>query len=233
MPDLSGRVAIVTGGARGIGAATARRFRKDGARVVVWDLVAADGVRAVDVTNAEAVAEAARETADREGGIDILINNAGIVDDDFAESLTLDSWDNVVKVNLTGTFIPCRALIPHFRARKRGRIINTSSVSAFGNRGQANYSASKAGVIGLTRTLALELARDGITVNCVAPGIIQTDMVARVPPKVLEKFAARIPLGRFGAPEDIAALHAFLASDDAAFITGQTIVCDGGLTLGG
>lgn len=232
MKRFENKVAIVTGGARGIGAATARRLREEGARVVVWDLVDAPGVFNIDVTNESAVALAAKQTAEHEGHIDILINNAGVIDDDFAESMTLEAWERVLRVNLTGTFVPCRALIPHFRARKQGRIINTSSVSAFGNRGQSNYAASKAGVIGLTRTLALELARDGITVNCVAPGMIATDMLARVPQKVLEKFLVRIPLNRLGKPEDIAALHAFLASDDAAYVTGQTLIIDGGLTLG-
>jgi 3-oxoacyl-[acyl-carrier protein] reductase len=243
MKRLEGKVAVVTGGARGIGAATARRFRSEGARVVVWDLVepssaerdGLDGVRhsALDVTDAAAVEHAVKEVIAREGKMDILVNNAGIIHDAFASAMTLEAWDGVLRVNLTGTFLPCRAVIPHFRERKSGRIINTSSTSAFGNRGQANYAASKAGVIGLTRTLALELARDGVTVNGVAPGTIATDMLAKVPEKVLEKFLARIPLGRFGKPEDVAAVHAFLASEDAAFITGQIIVCDGGLTLGG
>ncbi len=233
MKRLEGRVAIITGGARGIGAATARRFAEEGAIVNVWDVVEAHGVTRVDVADASEIAAALRDIADRQGRIDILVNNAGIIDDDFAESLTLEAWERVLRVNLTGTFLPCRAVIPHFRARKWGRVINTSSVSAFGNKGQANYSASKAGVIGLTRTLALELARDGVTVNGVAPGTIATDMLARVPQKIIDKFLARIPLGRLGRPEEVAAVHAFLASDDAAFITGQTIVCDGGLTLGG
>jgi 3-oxoacyl-[acyl-carrier protein] reductase len=240
MNRLEGRVAIVTGGARGIGAATALRFAAEGARVLVWDREATPApshgairLEQVDVTDPEAVARATGEAIAREGRIDILVNNAGIIHDGFAVSLTLEDWDEVLRVNLTGTFIPSRAVIPHFRERRAGRIINTSSTSAFGNRGQANYAASKAGVIGLTRTLALELARDGITVNCVAPGTIATGMLERVPQKVLEKFLARIPLGRLGKPEEVAAVHAFLASDDASFITGQIIICDGGLTLGG
>jgi len=237
---MKDRVAIVTGGARGIGAATARRFAAEGARVVAWDVLEESaapppGVRlaVVDVTDAGAVRRAVEDVLRREGRIDILVNNAGIIRDAFAASLGLDDWGRVLSVNLTGTFIPCQAVIPCFQAQKRGRIINTSSTSAFGNRGQSNYAASKAGVIALTRTLALELARDGVTVNCVAPGTIDTDMLARVPAKVREKFLARIPLGRLGKPEEVAAVHAFLASDDAGFITGQTIICDGGLTLGG
>jgi 3-oxoacyl-[acyl-carrier protein] reductase len=240
MNRLQDRVAIVTGGAGGIGAATARRFAAEGARVVAWDVTEPlpsmpSGIRpaAVDVADPDAVRSAVEDVLRREGRLDILVNNAGIIHDAFAASLSLQDWNEVLRVNLTGTFLPCQAVIPCFQAQKRGRIINTSSTSAFGNRGQANYAASKAGVIALTRTLALELARDGVTVNCVAPGTIDTDMLARVPAKVREKFLARIPLGRLGKPEEVAAVHAFLASDDAAFITGQTIICDGGLTLGG
>ncbi len=245
MTGLQGKVAIVTGGAGGIGAATARRFAREGARVVVWDRretlppevmgAEADRIRLalVDVADQGSVARAVAEAIGREGRIDVLINNAGIIRDQFAANLSLEDWEEVLRVNLTGTFIPCQAVIPHFRERKSGRIINTSSTSAFGNRGQANYSASKAGVIALTRTLALELARDGVTVNCVAPGPVDTVLMAQVPEKVREKFIARIPLGRLGRPDEIAAVHAFLASDDAAYITGQTIICDGGLTLGG
>lgn len=233
MRGLKDKVAIVTGGARGIGASTAERLRQEGARVICWDLDPAEGVVPVDVTNEQAVASAVEAAIRSEGSIDVLINNAGIISDNFCEKLSLESWERVLRVNLTGTFLPTRAVIPHFRGRHQGRIINTSSISAWGNRGQANYAASKAGILGLTRTLALELARDGITVNCVAPGTTRTDMFARVPQNVVDKFLARIPLGRLGRPEEIAAVHAFLASDEASFITGQTIVCDGGLTLGG
>ncbi len=235
------RLAIVTGGAGDIGSATADRLVADGARVVVWDLESRLASRsshgsavvgvAVDVTREDQVARALEETVDVLGGIDILINCAGIVRDGFAESLDVDRWQAVLDVNLTGTFLPCRAVIPELRKHGGGRIVNTASTSAFGNRGQSNYAASKAGVIGLTRTLALELAADGITVNCVAPGPIDTAMLATVPEKVLEKFRARIPLGRFGNPAEVAALHAFLASDEAGYITGQTIICDGGLTI--
>ena len=240
MRRLEDKVAVVTGGARGIGAATVERFAAEGARVIVWDVAApasagSEAVRAerVDVTSEAEVRQALADLLAREGRFDVLVNNAGIIRDAFAADLDLAAWEQVLRVNLTGTFIPCRAVIPHFRERRAGRIINTSSVSAFGNRGQANYAASKSGVIGLTRTLALELARDGVTVNCVAPGMIETDMLAQVPPRVLDKFRARVPLGRFGKPADVAAAHAFLASDDAAFITGQTLICDGGLVLGG
>jgi 3-oxoacyl-[acyl-carrier protein] reductase len=244
---LEDLVTVITGGARGIGAATARRFLAEGARVEVWDLLdpgpegyadlAGERARgilhtaAVDVTDERAVARAIEEVIARRGRIDVLVNNAGIVADAFASDLSLADWERVLRVNLTGTFIPSRAVIPHFRERRGGVIVNTSSISALGNKGQANYAASKAGVIGLTRTLALELARDGVRVNAVAPGTIETEMFRQVPEKVREKFRERIPLGRFGRPEEVAGLHVFLASADSAYMTGQTIFCDGGISL--
>ena len=237
---LENRIAVVTGGARGIGAATASLFRSEGARVEVWDTggehpAAGDdeGIvcRAVDVSDTGSVEAALEELISRAGVPDILVNNAGIISDGFASELSDEDWRRVIEVNLTGTFIPCRALIPHLRERGSGTITNTSSISALGNRGQSNYAASKAGVIGLTRTLAGELAGDSVRVNCVAPGAIETEMFDAVPEKVKEKFISRIPLGRLGSPEDVARLHLFLASDEASYMTGQTVFCDGGITL--
>ena len=237
---LENRIAVVTGGARGIGAATASLFRSEGARVEVWDTggehpAAGDdeGIvcRAVDVSDTGSVEAALEELISRAGVPDILVNNAGIISDGFASELSDEDWRRVIEVNLTGTFIPCRALIPHLRERGSGTITNTSSISALGNRGQSNYAASKAGVIGLTRTLAQELAGDSVRVNCVAPGAIETEMFDAVPGKVKEKFISRIPLGRLGSPEDVARLHLFLASDEASYMTGQTVFCDGGITL--
>ena len=237
---LENRIAVVTGGARGIGAATASLFRSEGARVEVWDTggehpAAGDdeGIvcRAVDVSDTGSVEAALAELISRAGVPDILVNNAGIISDGFASELSDEDWRRVIEVNLTGTFIPCRALIPHLRERGSGTITNTSSISALGNRGQSNYAASKAGVIGLTRTLAQELAGDSVRVNCVAPGAIETEMFDAVPGKVKEKFISRIPLGRLGSPEDVARLHLFLASDEASYMTGQTVFCDGGITL--
>lgn len=237
---LENRIAIVTGGARGIGAATASLFRSEGARVEIWD---ADGehpaaeddegitCRTVDVSDTGSVEAALEELISRTGVPDILVNNAGIISDGFASELSDEDWRRVIEVNLTGTFIPCRALIPHLRERGCGTITNTSSISALGNRGQSNYAASKAGVIGLTRTLAQELAGDSVRVNCVAPGAIETEMFDAVPEKVKEKFIRRIPLGRLGSPADVARLHLFLASDEASYMTGQTVFCDGGITL--
>ena len=237
---LENRIAIVTGGAQGIGAATASLLRSEGALVEVWDAAAGhpetgkdEGLTShrVDVSDSSKVEDALEELVSRLGVPDILINNAGIIADDFASELSVEDWERVLKVNLSGTFIPCRALIPHLRERGSGVITNTSSISALGNRGQANYAASKAGVIGLSRTLSQELAGDGIRVNCVAPGAIETSMFDEVPEKVKEKFLQRIPLGRLGTPEDVARLHLFLASDEASYMTGQTVFCDGGITL--
>ena len=237
---LENRIAIVTGGAQGIGAATASLLRSEGALVEVWDAAAGhpetgkdEGLTShrVDVSDSSKVEAALEELVSRLGVPDILINNAGIIADDFASELSVEDWERVLKVNLSGTFIPCKALIPHLRERGSGVITNTSSISALGNRGQANYAASKAGVIGLSRTLSQELAGDGIRVNCVAPGAIETSMFDEVPEKVKEKFLQRIPLGRLGTPEDVARLHLFLASDEASYMTGQTVFCDGGITL--
>ena len=237
---LENRIAIVTGGAQGIGAATASLLRSEGALVEVWDAAAGHPETGkderltshrVDVSDSSKVEDALEELVSRLGVPDILINNAGIIADDFASELSVEDWERVLKVNLSGTFIPCRALIPHLRERGSGVITNTSSISALGNRGQANYAASKAGVIGLSRTLSQELAGDGIRVNCVAPGAIETSMFDEVPEKVKEKFLQRIPLGRLGTPEDVARLHLFLASDEASYMTGQTVFCDGGITL--
>ena len=237
---LENRIAIVTGGAQGIGAATASLLRSEGALVEVWDAAAGhpetgkdEGLTShrVDVSDTSGVEAALEELVSRLGVPDILINNAGIIADNFASELSVEDWERVLKVNLSGTFIPCKALIPHLRERGSGVITNTSSISALGNRGQANYAASKAGVIGLSRTLSQELAGDGIRVNCVAPGAIETSMFDEVPEKVKEKFLQRIPLGRLGTPEDVARLHLFLASDEASYMTGQTVFCDGGITL--
>ena len=237
---LENRIAIVTGGAQGIGAATASLFRSEGARVEVWDVGGehpeAEGderlvCRKVDVSDVDAVEAALAELISRLGVPDILVNNAGIIADGFASDLSIEDWERVLAVNLGGTFIPCRAIIPHLRERGGGVITNTSSISALGNRGQSNYAASKAGIIGLSRTLAQELAGDGVRVNCVAPGVIETAMFDAVPDKVKKKFIRRIPLGRLGSPEDVARLHLFLASDEASYMTGQTVFCDGGVTL--
>jgi len=185
------------------------------------------------VTDKSAVDEMIKTAVDRLGGLDIVVNNAGINRDAFLKKMTVEQFDQVIDVNLKGTFLVAQAgAMVMVDAEKGGRIINTASIGVKGNFGQTNYAASKAGVIGMTRTMALELARYQITVNCVAPGATETPMLAGVPEKVREGFVKSIPLRRFADPGEIAAVHPFLASDEAAYITGQTIFVDGGITLG-
>ncbi len=241
---LQDKIAWITGGASGIGAATARRFAKEGARLALTDVnqEALDKIAAeiggdiftmtADVSKRDEVKAAAKAIEEKYGKIDILICNAGINRDTFAMKMSEDKWDSVIDVNLKGTFLCCQAVIPSFVRNKSGRIVTTASVGALGNIGQANYSASKAGVIGLTKTLALELSRYNATVNCVAPGATMTPMLEGVPENIREAMIKEIPLKRFGDPADIAATHLFFCSDDAAFITGQVLFVDGGMSTG-
>lgn len=244
---LRQKVALVTGGGSGIGAAVCRRFAEEGAFVVVADLdhaaaerVASEikhrGGRAmalgVDVRDRAAVEEMVKRVEEECGGLHILINNAGITRDNLAVRMTEEDWDLVVDVNLKGTFLCSRAAFRPMRRQRYGKIVNTASVAVRGNLGQANYAASKAGIIGLTRTLAIEFARAGICVNCIAPGFIETPMTAGLPEKVKEEALRRIPLGRFGKPEEVAELHLFLASPESDYITGQVFFIDGGASIG-
>jgi 3-oxoacyl-[acyl-carrier protein] reductase len=241
---LKERVAWITGGASGIGAATAKRFADEGANLALTDVnpealeaiaeeIGGDiFVQTADVSKREEVQAAAKAIEEKFGKIDILICNAGINRDTFAMKMSEEKWDLVLNVNLKGTFLCCQAAFPSMMRNRFGRIMTTASVGALGNPGQANYSASKAGVIGLTKTLALEWARYQITVNCVAPGATMTPMLEGVPERMREEMIKQIPLGRFGRPEDIAAAHVFFCSDDAAFITGQVLFIDGGMTTG-
>ncbi len=242
MGRMDGKVALVTGAAQGIGAATARLFAAEGAHVACADLNAA-GVSALaqeldglaltgSVTDPRQAASWIGAIVERWGRIDALVNNAGITRDAMSHKMTMEQWDAVIEVNLKGHFVPSQAAMIVMRERGYGRIVNTASVSAFGNIGQANYAASKAGVIGLTHTLALEGARYGVTVNAVAPGFVNTPMTAVIPEHIKAAQQARIPLGRVAQPEDVARVHLFLASDDAAYVTGQLLVVDGGLTVG-
>ena len=251
MGRFDGRVAVVTGAARGIGFGTATRFAEEGASVAILDLdesSAAEaaarlpltgGAKAVgigcDVSDTESGEAAVERVVAELGGIHVLVNNAGITRDNLLFKMTDDDWDLVLGVHLRGAFVMTRAAQKHFVAQKYGKILNLSSVSALGNRGQANYSAAKMGIQGLTRTLGIELGPFGINVNAIAPGFIVTDMTddtARrvgVEPEDYRKAAAdATPVRRVGMPTDIAATAAFLCSDEASFITGQTLYVDGG-----
>ncbi|GIW06474.1 MAG: beta-ketoacyl-ACP reductase [Dehalococcoidia bacterium] len=241
---LRDKVALITGGGQGIGRATAERFAREGATVVVADINLAkaqevacaigNGAFALhlDVARADSVEACVAAIIERCGKIDTLINNAGITRDARTIKMTEEQFDAVVNVNLKGVWLCCRAVAPHMLEQRSGSIVNASSiVAAAGNFGQANYAATKAGVIAMTKTLARELGPVGVRVNAVAPGFIATDMVATIPEKVADALHERTPLRRFGKPEEIAAVYAFLASDDASFINGALIPVDGGLTI--
>lgn len=240
-----GKVAIVTGAARGIGAEMAVRLAEEGADVCVCDIsdvnVTAEKVSAlgrkalalkVDVSDRAQVQAMVDEVASRFGRVDILVNNAGINRDATIKNMTEAQWDAVINVNLKGTFNCIQAVLPHMSEQKYGKIISLASRAAMGNFGQANYSASKAGIMGLTRTAALELARYNINVNAIAPGYIDTEMTRGVPDEVRERVIKAIPLQRIGTPRDVANLVLFLASDEASYITGQTIFICGGRSVG-
>jgi len=244
---LSDRVAIITGGSRGIGRAVALAFAKAGADVVVnyarndaaaaevADLIRAIGQRAflfkADVADPAAADNLVKAALDEFGQVDILVNNAGINRDNLVLRMKDEDWDAVLDVNLKGAFNCARAAARVMVKNQYGRIINISSVVGLtGNFGQANYAAAKAGLLGLTKALAKELCSRNITVNAVAPGFINTEMTTGLPEKVKEKLLAQIPMKRFGEPQDVAGLVVFLATDVAAYITGQTIAADGGMT---
>lgn len=239
-------VVLISGAAQGIGAATARRFAAEGARLALLDLqpeplaaiaAEAQGLGAEVLTHAGSVAERAAWDAivaaavQRWGRLDVLINNAGITRDGRFEQMGIEQFDLVLDVNLRGVFHGAQAALPHLLAA-RGCIVNTSSVVGLhGNYGQTNYAAAKAGVIGMTKTWAREFGPKGVRVNAVAPGFISTPMTAAVPAKVAEKMTAAVPLQRLGEPEDIAAAYAFLASQDAAYITGTVLEVSGGMSI--
>lgn len=248
MSPLSSQVALVTGGARGIGRATVAALAGAGARVSLWDrdaaavdeavsLLAGQGLpvsgMAVDVTDREAVQLAVQRLVEAHGRLDVIVNNAGITMDARLEKMTEAQFDTVLDVNLKGVFnVTQAAVAPMIAAGNGGVILNASSiVGRFGNFGQTNYAATKAGVIAMTQTWARELARYNIRVNAVAPGFVLTDMTGKMPEKVLGMMAEKTPLGRLGSPEDIAAAYLFLAGPAATFITGQVLGVDGGLVL--
>jgi len=250
MPEEAQRIAIVTGGARGIGAAVSRRLAADGMAVAVLDLKASDcagtvdaitsaGGRALavgaDVSQADLVKEAVDKVATELGPPTVLVNNAGVLRDNLLFKMTEDDWDTVLGVHLRGAFLMSRAVQKHMFDQRYGRIISLSSSSALGNRGQANYAAAKAGMQGFTKTLAIELGQFGITANAVAPGFIATDMTAATAARVGMEFdvfqkaaATQIPVRRIGQPDDVAHVVSFLASEGAGFVSGQVIYVAGG-----
>jgi 3-oxoacyl-[acyl-carrier protein] reductase len=250
MARLKNRVALVTGASQGIGLATARRFAQEGARVAAADInlpvleaaVAAmreDGLEAdatpLDVTDRGQVESAIEEIARRYGRLDILVNNAGIIRDNLLFRMSDDDWRQVIDVHLTGAFLCCRAAQRVMVQQEYGRIINLSSASALGRRGQTNYASAKAGLQGLTKTLAIELGRFGITCNAVAPGFIETDMTRATAERMgvpfeqmVEEARQNIPVGRTGKPEDVAAAILFFASEEAGFVNGQVLYVAGG-----
>jgi 3-oxoacyl-[acyl-carrier protein] reductase len=240
------KTAVVTGGARGIGFECAKKFAAGGAKIVLIDVLedamkqAAEKLLAagakqvltykVDVTDEAAVEKTLDEVVEKCGRLDILVNNAGITRDDLLLRMETAMWDLVISVNLKGTFLMTKHAARHMLRQRYGRIVNLASVSGLvGNPGQANYSASKAGVVGFTRTVARELAKRGITCNAVAPGFIKTDMTDVLPDKAKEMALAAIPMQRMGLPEEVAAVIAFFASDDAAYVTGHVLAVDGGM----
>ena len=247
MNRFQNKVVIVTGGAAGIGKAAVEKFAHEGAAVAIWDVNEAQGkelellllnegfiARFLKVNTAkyEEVEKATKEVLRQFGRADVLINNAGITRDATLQKMTVDIWQQVIDVNLTGVFNCTKAVSAFMIANSYGRIINTSSiVGLYGNYGQSNYAAAKSGIIGLTKTWARELGKHNITVNAVAPGFIATDMIATIPEKVMEAMKEKVPLKKLGSPEDVANVYLFLASNDAAFVSGAVISVDGGLTI--
>jgi len=244
---LNSKVALVTGGAQGIGRDIALALATEGADVVIGDinLVKAEDTRKeiealgrkslaveLNVTDYALVEEAVNKILDKFTKIDILVNNAGITKDNLLLRMSEADWDAVIQVNLKGTFNCTKAVSRSMIKQRSGRIVNIASIiGIIGNAGQANYSASKAGIIALTKTTAKELASRNITANAIAPGFIQTEMTAKLPEELKQKMLAAIPLARFGAPADVAAACLFLASQEAGYITGQTIIVDGGMVM--
>ncbi|WP_223588555.1 3-oxoacyl-[acyl-carrier-protein] reductase [Neobacillus bataviensis] len=246
--NLTGKAALVTGASRGIGREIALELARQGANVAVnfagseakanevVDEIKALGLDAFavrcDVSNTEEVAEMVKATIDRFGKLDILVNNAGITKDNLLMRMKEEEWDDVININLKGVFLVTKAVTRQMMKQRVGRIINIASiVGVSGNPGQANYVAAKAGVIGLTKTTAKELATRNITVNAIAPGFITTDMTDKLSEEVKTEMLKQIPLARLGEPKDIAKITAFLASDDSSYITGQTFHVDGGMVM--
>ncbi|MBT4308576.1 MAG: 3-oxoacyl-[acyl-carrier-protein] reductase [Candidatus Marinimicrobia bacterium] len=247
MFKLSKKIAVITGASRGIGKAMAETYAQAGAHVIcvsrnedalngVADLIRSNGgsasVAACNVSDLENFQKLIKDTVDNYGSVDILVNNAGITRDTLIMRMSEDDWDTVIDINLKGAFNGIKAVTRTMMKQKSGRIINISSVVGLtGNAGQVNYAASKAGLIGLTKSAAKEIGSRGITVNCIAPGYIATDMTDQLDDQAKDLLISQIPLGRIGSPDDIAATALFLASDEAGYITGQTFTVDGGMVM--
>lgn len=244
---LEQKVAIITGGAKGIGEAAVRRFSDEGAKVVIADMDDAAGEALVssltdagkdaiyvqtNVASSESVANLVEKTVEAFGTVDILVNNAGITSDAMLTKMTAEQFEKVLSVNLTGVFNCAQAVVPLFIEKGYGKIINTSSVSGvYGNVGQTNYAATKAAVVGMTKTWAKELGRKGINVNAVAPGFTKTDLVAKMPANIIEKMTAVVSQQRLAEPVEIANAYLFLASDEAGYINGHVLHVDGGIMM--
>ncbi|TET13688.1 MAG: 3-oxoacyl-[acyl-carrier-protein] reductase [Actinobacteria bacterium] len=245
---LKDRVAIITGGARGIGKKISQTFLEEGASVYIFDVNQEEGVKTVsefqlaydnkvnffkvDITDEKGVEQSIKKIIEAEGRIDILVNNAGITRDNLILRMSLKDWKKVIDINLTGAFICSKHTVKYMVKKRSGKIINISSiVGVHGNAGQSNYSSSKAGIIGLTKTLARELAGRNILVNAIAPGYIETEMTEKLSDKIKEKLMEQIPSGRLGSVDDVAKTALFLASDDSNYITGTVINLDGGMGI--
>lgn len=247
MFQFNEKIVIITGGADGIGKATALKFADAGAVSIIWDIQADKGAELVgeikskggnaefykvDTTQISEVEAAVNEIVDKFNTIDFLINNAGITRDASFKKMTSEQWQQVIDVNLTGVFNCTKVIAPVMLEKGSGRIVNASSVvGLYGNFGQTNYVATKAGIIGMTKTWAREFGRKGITVNAVAPGFTLTEMVAKMPENVLESMKAKVPLGRLAQPEEMADAYLFLCSEYASYINGHTLSVDGGMTV--
>lgn len=241
---LESKVALITGGARGIGAEIAKKFVENKAQVLVCDVDKDAGLKTVqeigegaqffemDIGSEEDVNNTVEKIGNQFKKIDILVNNAGITHDRLLLRMTKEDWDRVIKVNLTGTFLVTKAVMKNMIKQRYGKIINIASVvGLIGNAGQANYAASKAGIIGFTKSCAKEVASRNITVNAVAPGFIETPMTDALPDEVKQQYLKSIPMKKFGKPEDVAHIALFFASDQSSYITGQVICLDGGMVM--
>ncbi len=247
MNRLENKIAVITGGSEGIGRATAIMFAAEGCKVIIWDvneekgsntvaeIEKAGGIASFEKVNTASFSEveaATNKAYEKYGRIDILINNAGITRDSTIKKMTPEQWQQVIDVNLTGVFNCSKCIGAVMVEKGYGRIVNASSVVAlYGNFGQTNYVATKAGLIGMTKTMAREFGRKGVTVNAVAPGFIATEMVKKMPENVLKSMEEKVPAGRLGAPEEIASAYLFLAGDEAAYINGAVLSVDGGMTI--